>query len=236
VNKVNLAFLTFVIFSTLFCNNASAQGSDPACSDQTDGYNGTCTATASNYEMTMKSMRLRKDDGSFVTIASGDATYNFASVSAGASVGSYITSGTIPPGTYTAISPILDKDITVAGSVTLSGGGTPTCRTGTGDITDGGAAQDEIFDMSSSPGISSGTDAVEGQSDGQYMNGDNDFVIIDSTVTGFPITVGEGTSLTFTMTIGIGASATYDWSGGGGSTCTDSYPGELDVQLAATGA
>ena len=165
---MNKKLLYMVPFLLLGSNSAFAfqGGAGTICSEQNDGFSNTCRDVASKFEMTMKGFRLRKaNSDEFITLTTNTATYDFAAANAGATVASYLTNGTIPPGVYDAVSPILSTSITVAGSTELATGG-DTCRldSGAGDITDGGAAENVVFSMDGDAETADGTDAVEGLS------------------------------------------------------------------------
>lgn len=224
-----------LVFSLLSCPAFAS-----SCLDESTSFSGTCFDVATNYSMTMKGFRLRMVDNvgtpiGFVTVSDTTSTYNFAAIDAGSSLANYISGAEVPAGTYDAVSPILDTNIIVAGSTTLDGNSDFSCSTD-GNIN---------FDLTSEEtGFTSGSDGVEGLSDyddscgssnegegcgNNYIDGDGNFVIIDSAVTGFPVTIEDGDSLSFVMTIDIAETVNYEWNSG---ACISQSPGELFVSMA----
>lgn len=235
MNKYFLLFSFAISASLLSTSNAYSFGND-LCSSKDNNYAGSCDGAATEFNMTMKGFRLRKSGtNEFVTITTNQATYNFAAVNAGETVASYLTDGTIPNGTYDAVSPILAPTISVSGSTALNNGSGPACRIATsGSITDGGPVQLKTYSMDTDAGTADGTDAVEGMNrvtDQQYINGDGDFVLVDSNITGFPITVSDGNTISFVMSISVAKSVTYGYNG---TNCTSSSPAGVEVSLSAT--
>jgi len=231
-----ILMVTTTLSSFLLLSNQSHAFGNDLCTTKSSGSSFTCDGVADNFYMTMKGFRLRKSGtDEFVVITTNEATYDFAASGAGETVGSYLTDGYIPPGTYDAVSPILGPTMTVGGSTTLSGGGSPCRTTTSGYSTDGGSAENRDYDFDGDGGFSSGSDAVEGMnrsSDEQYINGDGDFVLVDSSVSGFPITIEDGDVISFTMNISVAKSVSYEYNSSG--TCTSAYPAGVEVNLSAT--
>lgn len=236
MNKYIFLFLFAIFVMKISIAEVHAYG-NPLCTDQSAGFTGSCDGVAEQFNMTMKGFRLRKSGtDEFVEITTKNATYNFAAVDAGSTVASYLTDGTIPNGTYDAVSPILAPTISVSGKIELGGPGGAPCRIAINpaDRADGGNAEIKVYSMSDDAGISSGSDAVEGMNrvtDEQYMNSNGDYVLVDSTVTGFPITVTDGKTVQFVMSISVAKSVGYTYTAG---ACTDSHPEGIEVSLSAT--
>lgn len=209
------------------------------CSDLPAGYVGECFGQANKYEMTMKGFRLREvdDEGnpiSFVSLSASDVTYDFASANANSTIANYITGASLPTGTYDAVSPILESVITVEGSTSI---GSISCNRGEFNF-DMSTVTDENGDLEFSVGSDATTgltnysdDCGSGNSEDEcgidYINSDGDYVIIDASVGGFPVTISDGDSLSFTMEIDLAESMSYYFNG----TDCQSNAGELMVDL-----
>lgn len=72
----------------------------------------TDNATPAIYEVTVKKIEFHNQaTGSFVTVKEADLTFNIASVTAGATVGSYISGAEIPEGTYDQVRVTISRNM-----------------------------------------------------------------------------------------------------------------------------
>jgi hypothetical protein len=118
----------------------------PCCATSTMAAGGRCVAAASRYELTLLSFGLEKPDGTELRFGTPQL-YDIAAVGAGSRLADYVTTAEIPPGTYTALRPLISTQITLeadsrtadgrrcSGSITLplqqaNGDGFPPCGLG----------------------------------------------------------------------------------------------------------
>ncbi len=214
------------------------------CEDEPNNFNGICTATPDKFEFTLVQIRLRNaEDKSFVNLATAPQSFDFASASAGAELGDFVSNANVPSGTYDAYGFIGNGDITIKGETTLNNGSGPRCRTTTSGVaTDSAAAEDYVTDSNDTPlfdVIGSGSDEVEGSVDGpgleiDYINSSNQFVFIGDYLTGtsFPITVTDGQTLTFSFSMRPVKGIVFEWDGAG--NCTAAYSGDMRIANSAS--
>ena len=84
-------------------------------------YAATITGTPTKYEVTMKKMELCESSGCSIAtlLAEKDGTFNIASVSAGADIGSWISGFALVVGeTYSHVRATISVDFTIAGYIT----------------------------------------------------------------------------------------------------------------------
>ena len=115
-------------------------------------YSADNIATPTKYEITMKKVELCESSGCSIPIvlAEKDATFNIASASAGAEVGSWISSFSLPVGeTYSHIRATISTTFTIAGYTTNSDISSDYCVTATSPNTASGHAQGAIVAGSS---------------------------------------------------------------------------------------
>ena len=225
--------MLLAVFLTWAASPAMAQ-SAPDCAGNTDPcsncdnltnplYSGTCTTGADVYSFTMKEMRLRKTDGSFVSIASGDTTFNAASVTAGAQIGAYASGATVPPASYDAMSPTLGKDWGFSASTT--GGAASSCATTAGGFSVNPADQaTRIFDLvaffTSNPGSTPPDMTIAG----------GNLTMVDASPS-MKVTVNNGQSLAINIQFDTGTGAQFIYVNG---TCQAAVLGELGVTVTLT--
>jgi len=109
--------ILFLVGATVFSNSALTA---PAIG----------TGRATSYNVDVRSVKLCTDAlcaGGYV-LGSGSKTFDIASASAGADVGTYANIDAIPVGAYSHIQIVLSRTFTVSGTCTT--GGTPTTVTG----------------------------------------------------------------------------------------------------------
>lgn len=195
------------------------------CSAEPGGYSGYCEAPATEYVQTIVSFALRRTDGTLVTLGSTAANFDAASSSAGATVGTYLSSVTIPPGTYDAVVPTISATQTVTGSAELSDGSGDCRTTGAGAAAGAGAASSYTVTM---------TLAMFGgslPSGLTFVDGGANLRIVDTTSTGLPLTVTGSETITFTLAFGTSRGTGFTYNAG---TCTAVQPGPVDVTLTIT--
>lgn len=186
-------------------------------------YSGACTIAPDVYSFTIKEMRLRKTDGTFVSIATGDTTFNAASVTAGAQIGSYVNGATVLPASYDAMSPILDKDWGFSASTT--GGAAGSCATTAAGFSTNTANQaTRIFDLVSfftnNPGNAPSDIIISG----------NTMIVVD-TNPALQVTVNNGQSLAVNISFDAATGAQFVYAGG---VCQNAILGELGVTVSMT--
>lgn len=74
------------------------------------------------YTVTIKKMEISQDGTTWVTLGESEQSFNIASKSAGASIGSYISNFSIPVGTYNYLKVTLSRTITIKGRSGNQGG------------------------------------------------------------------------------------------------------------------
>lgn len=228
-----ILFVLLAVFLTWTASPALAQAA-PDCAGNADpcsncgnltnaNYSGTCTTGADVYSFTMKEMRLRKTDGTFVSIVSSDMTFDAASVSAGAQMGAYVSGAPVPPASYDAMSPTLGKDWSFSGSTT--GGAAGSCASTAGGFSvNTGDQATRVVDLAAfflaNPGSvpSDMTVTADGMT------------IIDAS-SGLQVTVNNGQSLAINIQFDTGTGTQFTYVNG---TCQDASMGELGVTVTLT--
>lgn len=228
VRRIAPAFL-LLLAATVPVSAPRAQAAPPACSAVADpAYTGHCRVAAAVYRFTIRNMRLRATDGSFVTLGSGDRSFDVAQVGAGQAVGDYASDAPIPAGTYDAIVPTLGPVWTVRGSYrkAVDGGVLGDCVTTAAGASDDPADEGELaFDLAAF--IQSDPDHAP--PDMQVVDGD--LVITDTSAAGLPLTVGDGDVVDFTISFDAGSGVEFEYVGG---SCVGASLGELFVDLSFT--
>jgi len=213
----------------LLTGAASAQQALPTCSSVADPtFTGRCTVSAEVYRFTIREMRLRATDGSFVTLGSGDRSFDVAQVSAGQAVGDYASGSSIPPATYNAIVPTLGGTWTVQGGYerAVDGGVLGDCVTTSGGHSTNPADKGEMpTDL-----------AAFFTANPSYMPPDmqvsgSDLIITDTSASGMPLTVADGDGIDFTITFDAGSGLEFEYANG---SCVGANIGPLGVTLAFT--
>ncbi len=233
---IRFPFLLSMLLAVFLTWNASsvlaqaapdcAGNADPCsnCGNLTNAnYSGTCTTGADAYSFTMKEMRLRKTDGTFVSIANGDMTFNAAAVTAGAQIGAYASGSVVPPASYDAMSPTLGKDWSFSGSTT--GGAAGSCASTAGGFSVNTADQaTRVVDLAAffiaNPGAVPSDMTVTADS----------LTIVDSSA-GLQVTVNNGQSLAINIQFDTGTGAQFTYVNG---VCQDASMGELGVTVTLT--
>ena len=189
------------------------------------GFSGLCTTAAATYTMTMKSMQLREQGtGTLVTIASGDQTFDAASVNAGATVGSYASGASVPAGTYDALVPTLSATWSYSASTT--GGAAGSCATAAAGVNAGStAATAQSVNLATlftaNPTFKPSNMTVSG----------GNVILTDSTQASLPVTVGGGTGMTVDIAFDAGSAAQFTYAAG---TCNATNMGPLGVTVTFT--
>jgi len=79
--------------------------------------------TPTVYRVTVRKIEISKDGGvTWVTLGSGDMTFNIASVNAGAVVGNYISNTNVEAGTYNKMRATVSRTFTVRGNILQDAG------------------------------------------------------------------------------------------------------------------
>lgn len=118
----------------------------------------TANVTPEIYEITIKKIEFRNQaTGSFVTVKEGDLTFNIASVTAGQTVGSYVSGSAIPEGTYDQVRVTISRNMGI--KATGAVGGTTYYTTSTS------------ADIPSEAGIGSGTNVTISTNSALYAQG-----------------------------------------------------------------
>ena len=227
-----LASVGIITFLSLSTANAATCASE----DGGGALNGQCSSAPAKFIQTINAMRLARlnDDNSitFVEMGTTPQAFDFASVTAGADIGNYISGIAIPDGTYVAVSPILDEMATVSGDVTVDG---MYCRsTPAGANAVAGTVGDYTYDyLTGSPHVSGSDAAYDYGTAGateQYINGDGDLVIVQK-VTPFTITTGVESNVLIEVRFNADQAMDFSFNG---SECTEVHLGALDGQFITT--
>lgn len=192
------------------------------CSASPGGYTGYCEAPATEYVQTIVSFGLRRTDGTIVTLGSTTASFDAAAASAGSTIGTYLSSIVIPPGTYDAVVPTMTSTWTVAGTAQLSDG-SGVCRT-----TSSGAAPGAGTASSYTTTVTLSTFGGSLPSGMSFVDGGTKIQIVDTTPSGLPLTITGSETVTFTIAFGVSRGLGFNYTGG---TCTSVQPGPMDVTL-----
>ncbi len=110
-----------LLLAAIFASSAHAQSGG-------DGV----AATPTVYEVTLQKIEFKNQAGTFVSFAEGSYTFDIASASAGAAVGSIGAGNFLPLGTYTAARITISRSFVLSGQIADAGSGQP-CRTRTGN-------------------------------------------------------------------------------------------------------
>lgn len=79
--------------------------------------------TPTVYRVTVRRIEISKDGGTtWVTVGSGDLTFNIASANAGAVVGTYVSNATVDAGTYNKMRATISRTYTLRGSIVQDAG------------------------------------------------------------------------------------------------------------------
>lgn len=203
------------------------------CADVDATFAGRCAVAPSDYVMNILAFRLRRQDGTFLEFPASAASIDFADGAAGSDLGTWISNIEIPAGVYTAVSPIISPIVQIRGESAISG--TTNCRTSESGVEqdNGTPTQYSADSLDGRDDLQTGTDTDLGQSSENldFINGDGNQVVVDPTVTGFPATVIDGTTLTFRFAINPEQGLAFDYDGAG--NCTGVSPGPVRVTLSA---
>ena len=104
------------------CPPAPPDGDLPPCCATTDmSGGGRCAAPARQYQLTLHSIGFERSDGSVLRFGS-PRLFDAAGVSAGNVVGTFLSRISLPPGSYKAVLPVLNQQVSLSvNSLTAEG-------------------------------------------------------------------------------------------------------------------
>ena len=186
-------------------------------------HNNSCVIPASNkYEFTLVRFGFENQAGQ-ITWAGTQTTFNAASASVGAAMGTFISNVTLPAGTYVAVRPEVSKDFVVTGSGKSTTDGAP-CSTG------GDKSGDLIALLSPGGGLATcnANPALDG---GQCNTGNNTILIRDTNLGNFTVDASTSRTIEFSFDVGSGVYMIARDNGSGTAECVFSSMGPMDVSM-----
>jgi hypothetical protein len=185
------------------------------CSSQAANFTGSCSTAATVAQFTLQGFRFRRQsDQQFVPVASTSATFDAASVNAGAAVGAYISGASLSPGTYDAVSPLISATLHLQGSTS----GALTCFTKSGSPSFGAAGPAQTATVT----ITIPPNTPNMSSDGTTVT------VTDSSLSGLPLTINGNETITVSVNFGVDSALIFNFTNG---TCIGVQPGGLDVSM-----
>jgi len=119
------------------------------------GADGTC-GPATSYKITLVEAALCQDANctSNYVVGSGTTTFDIASVTVGASIGSYANFDSVPPGTYTHMRAIISRTITMTAAAVVATNGTcPAQNAAPLSVYNGSEGYGDAITVAAIPGV-----------------------------------------------------------------------------------
>ncbi len=215
-----IALIFFIVPFSINAETCGGADGMTCCSDlaASAGNAGTMCVTPANnkYSFTLKRFGFEAADGT-ITWAGTETTFNAASASVGAAMGSFVSGQALPIGTYVAVRPEVKTTFTVN-----------TDSTSTSNSVACSSGGDQVEDLATSMTAMGMTIASCDSSPNADMCdlGDGFLRMRDTSMGDITITAASSPTITFSFDVGSGALFTL-----GNGTCTYSAMGPMDVSM-----